>query len=522
MLRQQPAARVLAVVLLLLTPLVAAPVKPLPDRIAEILNTPDLGRGFWGIEVVSLASGKTLYSQNADKLFTPASNLKLFTTAAALALIGPDYKFRTTVESAATLDRYGRLNGDLVLVGRGDPNLSGRQLPYELKTQRNDDPIQALEAMADTLVQKGVKYIDGDIVGDDSYFAYERYGEGWSQDDLVWGDGAAVSALTINDNVVFINIQPGGGVGEKAFVSVNPVTDYYRIDNRITTSPAGTKRNFFVNREPGSTVVELWGSLPLDDAGASEALAIEDPAEFAAGLFRQLLEKRGIVVSGHARAHHTERYTLPDVTATAVPSARTDRQNQQTLKNDQPIVLASYESKPLLEDIRIINKVSQNLHAEILLRLLAYERGTSPTIEAGLEIVRRFLTQAGVSSDQYALYDGSGLSRQDLVTPHAMVELLRYSATQPWGAAFKATLPVAGVDGTLTDRLKSAKLQGRIVGKTGSLGGVKALSGFATTDTGETVVFSILSNNFNLPGKQLTDAVDHIVQTIVENAPSGH
>ena len=165
----------------------------------------------------------------------------MFTTAAALALIGADYKFRTTVETTGTLDRYGRLNGDLVLVGRGDPNLSGRELPYDLRTQRNDDPIQALESLADALVQKGVKFIDGDIVADDSYFAFERYGEGWSQDDLVWADGAPVSALTINDNVVFVNILPADRPGEKAFVSVKPFADYYRLDNRIITTPAGRR-----------------------------------------------------------------------------------------------------------------------------------------------------------------------------------------------------------------------------------------------------------------------------------------
>ncbi len=183
-------------------------IKPLESRITSLLAAPDVEHGFWGIEVVSLATGETLYAQNSDKLFTPASNTKLFTTAAALALIGPDYKFRTTVETTGSLDRYGRLNGDLLLVGHGDPNLSGRALPYDLRTQRNDDPIQALESLADALVQKGVKYIDGDIVADDSYFAFERYGEGWSQDDLVWADGAPVSALTVNDNVVFVNIQP--------------------------------------------------------------------------------------------------------------------------------------------------------------------------------------------------------------------------------------------------------------------------------------------------------------------------
>jgi len=522
--RRRSVAHLLPIVLLLVAPLLAAPPKPLQDRVAGVLSAPDLARGFWGIEVVSLSTGKTLYSQNADKLFTPASNTKLFTTAAALALIGPDYKFRTTVETTGTLDRYGRLNGDLVLVGHGDPNLSGRELPYDLRTQRNDDPIQALESLADALVQKGVKFIDGDIVADDSYFAFERYGEGWSQDDLVWADGAPVSALTINDNVVFVNILPADRPGEKAFVSVKPFADYYHLDNRIITTPAGTGRKFFVNREPGSTVLTLWGNMPLDDAGANEALAIEDPAEFAAGLFRQLLEKRGIVVYGHQRTRHTELATLSTFSVTAIAPSHGGRDNDgqpRPVKNDQPITLASYESKPLLQDVRVINKVSQNLHAEILLRLLGRERGNSGTIEGGLEVLRGFLTQAGIANDQYVFYDGSGLSRQNLVTPHAIVQLLRYCSTQPWGADYKATFPISGVDGSLTERLNSPRLQKRIVAKTGSLGGVKTLSGYATSDAGQVVVFSILSNNFNLPAKRVTDAIDQLVQAIVDDAPAG-
>jgi D-alanyl-D-alanine carboxypeptidase/D-alanyl-D-alanine-endopeptidase (penicillin-binding protein 4) len=538
--RRRSVARLLSIVLLLVAPLLAAPVKPAPDRplqdrIAGVLSAPDLARGFWGIEVVVLSpdktdktAGKTLYSQNADKLFTPASNTKLFTTAAALARIGPDYKFRTTVETTGTLDRYGRLNGDLVLVGRGDPNLSGRELPYDLKTQRNDDPTQALEALADALVQKGVKFIDGDIVADDSYFAFERYGEGWSQDDLVWGDGAPVSALTINDNVVFVSILPADRAGEKAFVSVKPFADYYRLDNRIVTTPPGTARKLSINREPGSMVLMLWGNMPLDDPGANEGLAIEDPAEFAAGLFRQLLEKRGIVIYGKQRTRHTELATLSTFSVTALAPARGGRDGgrlndgqPRPLKADQPVTLASYESKALLQDVRVINKVSQNLHAEILLRLLGRERGAAGTIEGGLEVLRGFLTQAGISNDQYVFYDGSGLSRQNLVTPHAIVQLLRYCSTQPWGADYKATFPVSGVDGSLTERFASPRLQGRIMAKTGSLGGVKALSGYATTDAGQVVVFSILANNFNLPAKRVTDAIDELVKAIVDDAPAG-
>jgi serine-type D-Ala-D-Ala carboxypeptidase/endopeptidase (penicillin-binding protein 4) len=521
-----PSRRLLAslIIFVLAAPaLRAAPValQPLAERVRALLNSPDLAHGFWGIEVVSLAAGNVIYSENSDKLFTPASNTKLFTTAAALALIGPDYKFHTTIETTGTLDRYGRLNGDLVLVGHGDPNLSGRELPYDLRTQRDDDPIEALESLADALVQKGVKYIDGDIVADDSYFAFERYGEGWSQDDLVWSDGAPVSALTVNDNVVFVSILPADRAGEKAFVSVKPFADYYRLDNRIITTPAGTGRKFFVNREPGSTLVTLWGNLPLDDPGASEALAIEDPAEFAAGLFRQLLERRGIVVYGRQRTRHTELATLSTFTATALaPSHGGSEPNTRPLKSDQPIILASYDSKPLLEDIRVINKVSQNLHAEILLRLLGREHGTAGTIEGGLEVLRQFLTEAGISRDQYVFYDGSGLSRQNLVTPHAIVQLLRYASSQPWSAAYKSSFPVAGIDGSLSERLTAPRLQKRVLAKTGSLGGVKTLSGYATTDSGQTVAFSILSNNLNLPAKRVTDAIDAIVQAIVEDAPA--
>lgn len=501
----------------------AAPVKPLAQRVGAVLEDAELQRGFWGIEVVSLSDGKVLYSQNADKLFTPASNTKLFTTAAALALVGPDYKFRTTVETSATLDRYGRLSGDLLLVGHGDPNLSGRELPYDLRTQRNDHPIQVLESLADSLVQKGLKYVDGDIVADDSFFAFERYGEGWSQDDLVWADGAPVSALTINDNVVFVNILPADRPGERAFVNVTPFSDYYRIDNRILTTPAGTGRKIYISRDPGSTVLTLWGNMPIDDPGANEALAIEDPAQFAAQLFRSLLEKRGVAIYGKERTRHTELASLSTFSVTAIaPSRGGDGGALRPMPGNQSLVLASYESKPILEDVRVINKVSQNLHAEILLRLLGREKGTAGTIEGGLEVLRGFLTQAGISSDQYVFYDGSGLSRQNLVTPHAVVQLLRYAGTQSWGGLLRGSLPAAGLDGSLADRFKNARLQGRLYAKTGSLGGVKTLSGYLTTNAGHQVAFSILSNNFNLPNKRVTDVIDQIVLAIANDAPAGH
>ena len=500
--------------------MLAASRKPqanLKKQIDTILSQPDLAQGFWGIEITSLATGKPIYSLNADKLFTPASNTKLFTTAAALALIGPDYKFRTTVETNGAVDKYGRLTGDLVLVGRGDPNLSGRELPYNMHTQRGADPVRVLEKLADELVQKGVRYIDGDVIADDSYFAFERYGEGWSQDDLVWPDGAPVSALTVNDNVIFVNILPGGHAGDRAFVSITPFADYYTIDNRLITTPAGTGRRIYINRDPGSTTLTLWGTMPMDDAGVNEGLAIQDPAEFAATLFKHLLEVRGIAVYGKERTHHTELANLSTFTTVVLASSRGGDEHSLAAPPG-PLVLAEYKSDPLSEDIQVINKVSQNLHAEILLRLLGREKGTGGTVQGGLEVLRGFLNNAGISSDDYVFYDGSGLSRQNLVTPHAVVELLRYASTQPWGKEFHDSLPVAGVDGSLAERFRDLEPAEQVFGKTGSLGGVKTLSGYAVTSKGEPLAFSILTNNFSLPGKRIDDAIDSIVSAAVSSS----
>ncbi len=497
-------------------------VLPLSARIERLLEQPDVARGFWGIEVVSLDSGRTLYTRNADKLFTPASNTKLFTTSAALALIGPDYKYRTTVESAGGIDKYGRLTGDLSLVGRGDPNLSGRTLPYNLRTERKLPAVKVLEDLADQLVQKGLKYVDGDVVGDDSWYAFERYGEGWTADDLVWEWGAPVSALTINDNVLFLNIMPADRAGDRAFLSMTPFPDYYRLDNRIITMPAHTEERIYVSREPGANQITLWGNIPQDSNGAHRVLAIEDPANFAAQLFRSLLEQRGVTVYGRSRTRHTELAGLNTITVTTTAAANGGGSDASMngFATTRPVVLASYESQPLLQDLRVINKVSQNLHAELTLRLLGREKGNAGTIEAGLEVVHGFLSQAGIQSDEYVFYDGSGLSRQNLVTPHAVVKLLKYIASQPFYATFQDLLPAAGTDGSLADRFKNSPAQNRVWGKTGSLGHVNALSGYAKTLSGENVAFSIISNNHNLRGRRALEAIDSVVDEIVSDQPS--
>lgn len=515
-----------------------APKKDLGKDIAAVLSQPPLNRAHWGVDVVDLETGKALYSENSDQLFLPASNAKLFTTAAALAIAGPDYRFRTTVEAEGKVDENGRLLGDLVIIGRGDPNISGRVLPYALKTQRTPPHTQILEEMADQVARNGLKIVDGDIIGDDTFYAFERYAEGWAWDDLQWIDGAPVSALTFNDNVVFVNVLPAEHPGDKAVVTVEPETSYYELDNRVVTSSAGVTKRVGIHRDPGSKKIVLWGSLPLGDAGMKVPMSIEDPAEFVAQLFGTMLQRRGITIRGKARARHGEDAQffdqqiphLPNASGTGtgaspvINSPSPSTLQPQELPDLNPAssnkILAEHISGPLLDDVRVTNKVSENLHAELALRLAGKLRGDGGSFEGGVAAVKQFLLQAGLKEDEFTFLDGSGLSRRDLVTPAATVQLLIYAARQPWGPVFEESLPVSGVDGSLSDRFQKTPAVGLIHAKTGSLSHVNALSGYGQTQTGKRFVFSIFCNNHNLPASKVLGAMDAVVRAVVTEGNS--
>jgi serine-type D-Ala-D-Ala carboxypeptidase/endopeptidase (penicillin-binding protein 4) len=507
-----------------------SPKKDLTKEITAILEQPPLNHAHWGVDVVDLETGKALYSQNSDQLFLPASNAKLFTTAAALAIAGPDYHFRTTVETEGKIDANGRLLGDLVIFGRGDPNISGRVLPFALKTQRLPPHTQILEEMADQVARNGLKIVDGDLIGDDTFYAFERYGEGWAWDDLQWIDGAPVSALTFNDNVVFVNVLPGEHPGDKAVVTVEPETTYYELDNRVVTSSVGVPKRVGIHRDPGSKKIVLWGSLPLSDSGMKEPMSIEDPAEFVAQLFRTMLERRGITIRGKTRARHGEDAQFFDqqiphpLTAAVVPpvvnsavtnSAVTPPQEPDLNPASTNKILAEHFSGPLQDDIRVTNKVSENLHAELALRLAGKLRGYGGSFEGGVAAVKQFLLQAGLKEDEFTFLDGSGLSRRDLVTPAATVQLLIYASRQPWGPEFEESLPVSGVDGSLSERFQKTPAVGQIHAKTGSLSHVNALSGYGQTQDGKQFVFSIFCNNHNLPASKVLGAMDAVVKLLV-------
>src|SRR5205809_4832434 len=272
-------------------------------RAETLLGAGPAGKGEWGLLIMDAETGETLYEQNADRYFVPASNMKLFTTALALAKLGPDYRFHTTLETRASISN-GVLTGNLTLVGRGDPNLSNRKFPYNLKEEFDGPPEKVLAELADGVARKGIKEISGDVIGDDSYFPRERYPSGWEIDDMVWEYGAAISAIVVDDNTVTMTLTPGGQSGSPVETSESPATPDFHVENDVTTSAAGATSDLALTRDPGASVVVVKGIMPAKGAPRKLVLAVEEPAEHAAAVLKHLLEDRGIRVDGVARARH--------------------------------------------------------------------------------------------------------------------------------------------------------------------------------------------------------------------------
>jgi len=462
-------------------------------RAEALLETTPTNKGEWGLLIADAESGETLYEQNADKYFVPASNMKLFTSALAMAKLGPDYRFHTTLETRGTISTGGVLNSDVMLVGRGDPNLSNRKFPYELKEEFDGPPEKALVELADALVSKGVKEISGDVIGDDSYFPRERYPNGWEIDDMVWEYGAAISAIVVDDNTVALTLTPGEQAGNPVQAAVTPATLDFMVENDVTTSAADAKSDLTLTRDPGSNLVVVKGSLPARSAPRRLVLAIEEPAQHAAATLKRLLEERGVKVAGVARAQHDH----------AEPG-------------DDPVVLAEHVSVPLGDALKLINKISQNLHTEMLLRTVARQSGTWATPDDLMKVPADFYATAGIAPGDVIQTDASGLSRHDLVTPRAIVTLLNFALKQSWFGPYYASLPVAGLDGTLEDRMKNTPAAGRIHAKTGSVEHVRTLSGFAETPGGRRLIFSFLSNNQGGKSHEAADALTGLCVAMLE------
>ena len=503
---------------------------PLAMQIGTLLSDPKVEGSHWGISVTEL-DGTPLYALNDAQLFQPASNAKLFTTAAALGLFNPAQTFMTTVSSHGIFTNAAVLKGDIILSGDGDANLSGRQIPYSLNTDEAAPPLRYLEAMAEQIAQSGLKTIDGDVVSIGDRYAHQPYAEGWNLDDLPWGYGAPVSMLSVNDNQLKLVITPGAEQREGANLNVSPDIPYYTVEMGVTTGAEKSATEINVERVPGSKLLFIYGSIPLHGAPDVEHVSIDDPTEFAAIALKKLLQDHGVVVTGKAYANRilteadTDAQSFRKESREPLPNLKEAAHTQKIIappihadshdaSYEKSTALAQHESPTLLQDVVVTNKVSQNLHAELLLHHLGAVYANGASFAQGARVVRQFAINAGVQPDDFYFVDGSGLSTYDLATPRAITQLLRFAVTQPWGSDYKSSLPVGGVDGTLENRFTKPPLKGNVFAKTGTHSEGNALSGYLVCASGKTVVFSILVGD-HLPGTSADrEAIDKIVAAI--------
>jgi D-alanyl-D-alanine carboxypeptidase/D-alanyl-D-alanine-endopeptidase (penicillin-binding protein 4) len=493
----------------------------LQARITDHLGQPQYARSTWGIKVVSLDTGVTVYEHDAGKLLKPASNAKLFTCALALDRLGSDYRIQTSLLSTAKPDRRGTLAGDLIVYGRGDPSFSAR-----FNDGHHD---RSLEPLIAALIDAGVKRVKGDLVGDDSYFHGPPFGSSWTWDDLQFYYGAEASALTHEDNVVDLVFNPGPRTNAPCLIQTVPATSFLVFINRATTGAAGGSRDLHFYRPVGANTVYVTGNLPLQSSNWTDAVAVHDPALWFATQLKDRLAARGIKVAGKARS-----------------VGWLDRAAQRAVRGNA-VEIAAVHSRPLSEIVTKMMKASQNLYAQLLLLQVGAlaedgtratgdgsrkaegggrpepeagnpESGTDPltTEEHGLRELKAFLKRNGISPEDVLLDDGSGLSRRALVTPNAIVQLLTVMSRHPQAGTFRAALPVAGVDGTLRNRMKGTAAENNLSAKTGTIGYVFTLSGYVNTAGAETLAFSLMLNASDADSRTSRDDLDAIAVMLAE------
>jgi serine-type D-Ala-D-Ala carboxypeptidase/endopeptidase (penicillin-binding protein 4) len=473
---------------------VAQQPKTLPElraKISEVLAKPELSSAMVGIKVVSLDNGRVLFEENAEKLLRPASNMKLYTVAAALDRLSPDYRFSTSVYAPTRPDAAGVVHGDLTIYGRGDPSIAARF--------NNGNYFKAIDELATRIVAAGVKRVEGDIVGDESYFVGPKYGSGWNWEDLTWYYGAEITPLTANDNALDLFVKPGLAIGQPALITTGPPDPLLTIVNKVTTSAKGSRREISIHRGLGENTITITGSIPLEDRGYTGGIGISHPGLLFVYMLRSSLAQKGVTVTGSSRVNGA----TPQPTAiTGVTISGQNGASAPALQNE----IATLQSPPFSVIAAQTLKPSQNLYTELILRTLGKiapppatattSNLTQTSDELGLEAVRSFLKTVGIRPEALVLDDASGLSRNDMITADASVQLLTFMSKHRYATVFRDALPIGGVDGTLRNRFKGTPAENNVRAKTGSLSSAASLGGYLTTAGGEKLAFSIMVNNY--------------------------
>lgn len=452
-------------------------ISELQQRLTEHITQPRFAAATWGVKVVSLDSGKTIFEHNAGKLFSPASNCKLYTTALALNQLGGDYRIKTSLYATAQPDHRGILKSDLFLYGRGDPTLNARR--------NGGDIFRALEPLVAVLTNAGIRRIRGDLVGDESFFRGPPYGAGWAWDDLNHYYGAEISALTINDNTLQLSVSPGPTTDTPCQLTLSPATSYMALSNRTQTIATGGKRHLGFYRPLGQNVIYVTGQMPLGDTNYSDEVTMAHPAGLFVTFFKEALARHGIRVDGKTRT----------VNGFNPPAKKFNVSHM--------IELGSVNSPPMRDLVREVQKPSQNLYTDLILAHLGALAAATDTAEnsdnAGIRELEKFLAKAGVPPGDVRFEEGSGLSRNNLATPNATIVLLQFMSRHAEADAYLKALPIAGVDGTLRNRMKQTSAAGNVRAKTGTLRWANSLSGHLTTAANERLIFCIMLNRYAAP-----------------------
>jgi D-alanyl-D-alanine carboxypeptidase/D-alanyl-D-alanine-endopeptidase (penicillin-binding protein 4) len=454
----------------------ASTIPELQERLQSYVSQPRFDAALWGIKAVSLDSGKTLFEHNPQKLFSPASNSKLYTVAMALSRLGTDYRIKTSLYTTGRADSSGVLNGDLVVYGRGDPTINARV--------HGNDVFQALEPLVATLTNAGIKRVTGNLVADTSFIHGEPWGSGWDWQDAEDYYGAEISALTFNDNYFQLIVKPGAAAGGPCLLELAPPCSYITLANHTTTTDTSGRSRISTFRPLERNTIFVGGSMGMKDSDYSTDVTCHAPAGVFLYFMKEAMAKYGIAIGGNI--------VVPD------PEDPDDR-GAGVSKASQ---IGHMESLPMSDIAREIMKPSQNLYTDLILAQVGEQQrnGGTPwrmTSESlGIRELNRFLGEAGVKSGDVHFEEGSGLSRNNLTTPRATVALLAYASKQPYATVYRDALPVAGVDGTLRRRLKGTPAENNMHAKTGTLRWAISLSGYVTTAGGDHLAFSIMLNRY--------------------------
>jgi len=436
----------------------------------DIFDDPNFNNAHWGVLIQSLETGEYFYKRNEDKLFRPASNMKLFTSAAALILLGSEYKFSTSVFMNGKLDG-SILRGNLIVQGGGDPTISGRF--------HNGDIYKVFNDWADSLLGIGIDEIDGNIIGDDNLFNDVGLGSGWSWDYESYWFSAPSGAISFNDNCVDIIVSVDS-ITRRPKINFSPETKYITLLNNISVVTKDTVNSIDVYRERGTNIINIFGTIKKGRDTVKTYATINNPTQFAMVVFKEVLENKGIKVNGFA-------VDIDDV--------------EEPIDYSNIDELFEYYSPPLKDIVKVINKSSQNFSAEQLLKTIGLEKEGYGTSENGIKEILNVLKEMGINPESLVMVDGSGLSQLNLVSPRHIVNLLGYMSKNEYFIPFYNSLPIAGIDGTLGTRMKSTRAVNNIRAKTGFLTYGRSLSGYAYTGDNEPIAFSIITNNFTVPVK---------------------